>query len=589
MSGLQSNAEALEADSCRLDAVGFAECSLDKATASTTDGDTPFSGDAIEDASFSEENPEAPVEDEEEEISASARASAALAACPPAPCEGLVRPPEAPPGPGNWLRRRAPPMLASTEDLQALTDRQGCGGSSGSSPRHPIQRHSIQDSRQLDAAGTSPNDELSKVDVDDYSQFTSDGLPTPESIVLTRGFTDSFAELQGLDVPIFAPTPMAGSAGCLSLQGSTRDASASSVTGSRLQRRRPPCMEYGSTPPATSRGEMEEEEHVPDAHQRHRNSLCLATPTSRSSFYEAMMTPGTPDPVRNDLKLITGDVAAVMFDFDGTLTASPGDFAQRRLKQVELRERAPLLKPRLRMLREAGIVLGIISKSSEMTINNALHEAGLTEMFDGPLLSKAVGLEGKAGFIDELVRKERLGRAHELAKVLLVDDDVRELDRARVRGIQTYSAPGHGGLQEEDFDEIFEGLGLPTCTPARTRSPIRRPARCPSNCSSCSRPEASTPAASPPLSAAPSPRPPLSGMPSPRPPMGGFPAMSPSASIQPSPLRQRPSQTGIPPLAPGTASTPRSSFTAQAALGAASCVPVPPTPASRRRPSMPLM
>lgn len=186
------------------------------------------------------------------------------------------------------------------------------------------------------------------------------------------------------------------------------------------------------------------------------------TPSSCSS-YRHIMTPGTPDPLRSDLKTIVGDVGAVLFDFDGTLTASPGETAQRCRKKLELHERAPLLAPRLRALRDAGLTLGIISKSSELTIRVALREAGLMEFFDGPLLGKAVGLEGKAGFIEELVVAGDLNHLGKegLRRVLLVDDDVYELDRARARGIQVYAAPGEGGLQDDDFEEIFTGLGLP--------------------------------------------------------------------------------------------------------------------------------
>merc|ERR1719272_71631 len=194
---------------------------------------------------------------------------------------------------------------------------------------------------------------------------------------------------------------------------------------------------------------------------RRPRSLNLATPSSSSSMsLKRLLTPGTPQPDRSDLKLISGDVGAVFFDFDGTLTASPGDRAQRCRKQVELSERAPLLAPRLKALREAGIILAIISKSSEATIVNALECAGLRELFDGPLTAKAVGLEGKAGFIEEICRRGCLHHLGAEQRALLVDDDVRELDRARVRGIQTYAAPKEGGLQDEDFEEIFAGLGI---------------------------------------------------------------------------------------------------------------------------------
>jgi len=165
---------------------------------------------------------------------------------------------------------------------------------------------------------------------------------------------------------------------------------------------------------------------------------------------------------------VTGPVAAVLFDFDGTLTATPGDAlgnaggkcGQRGLREAELCARASLLAPRLRALREAGIILGIISKSSEATIHLALQSAGLKEHFQGPILGAAIGLEGKAGFITELVVSGSFQHLGGCGDVLLVDDDVRELDRARSCGIQTFPAPLQGGLQECDFAELFEFLGL---------------------------------------------------------------------------------------------------------------------------------
>eukprot|EP00403_Amphidinium_massartii_P045329 CAMPEP_0178460466 /NCGR_PEP_ID=MMETSP0689_2-20121128/48728_1 /TAXON_ID=160604 /ORGANISM="Amphidinium massartii, Strain CS-259" /LENGTH=409 /DNA_ID=CAMNT_0020087111 /DNA_START=120 /DNA_END=1350 /DNA_ORIENTATION=+ len=201
--------------------------------------------------------------------------------------------------------------------------------------------------------------------------------------------------------------------------------------------------------------------------QEHLN---LATPSVASSHrgHSCLLSPGTPN--REDLKLVRGDVGAILFDFDGTLTATPGTIALRYRKQVELRERAPLLAPRLKALREAGFILGIISKSKrgqEGTITTALREAGLTDFFNGPIVAKAVGLEGKAGFINDLVQHGELRHVsaeagNHMRRILLIDDDVYELERACERGIQTYSAPKEGGLQESDFDEIFRGLGMPS-------------------------------------------------------------------------------------------------------------------------------
>jgi len=204
---------------------------------------------------------------------------------------------------------------------------------------------------------------------------------------------------------------------------------------------------------------------MPSSRRQRPRGLSLKTPSSCASpSFRPVLTPCTPEMQRDDLKCVTEDVKAILFDFDGTLTASPGDVAQRCRKQVELRERAPLLAPRLKALRNAGITLGIISKSTSLTICGALQEAGLMELFDGPLLAKATGFEGKAGLIEDLVCAGEFCHfgADGLRRVLLIDDDMRELDRARERGIQTYAAPKEGGLQEEHFDEIFSSLGLAT-------------------------------------------------------------------------------------------------------------------------------
>lgn len=148
----------------------------------------------------------------------------------------------------------------------------------------------------------------------------------------------------------------------------------------------------------------------------------LTTPSSCSSMYSRKCglptpTPRTPEPKRDELTLMSGDVCAIVFDFDGTLTASPGEVAIRGNKQDELCDRSSLLAPRLQALRGAGITLCIMSKSSETTIRSALQASGLAQFFDGPLVAKAVGFEGKAGFIKELVQTGDLQhlRAEKLA------------------------------------------------------------------------------------------------------------------------------------------------------------------------------
>lgn len=191
-------------------------------------------------------------------------------------------------------------------------------------------------------------------------------------------------------------------------------------------------------------------------------ALTLKSPSScASNAYRLALTPRTPDPHRCDLNIVKGDVYAILFDFDGTLTRSAGSSAQRcrRQAEAELCERASLLAPHLQALRDAGITLGIVSKSTAMTISYALEAAGLAGFFDGPIVGTAVGFEGKAGFIEELVTSGTLPHVG-VDHVLLVDDDVRELERCRVRGIQTYAAPEEGGLQQDDFDDIFRCLGM---------------------------------------------------------------------------------------------------------------------------------
>eukprot|EP00443_Scrippsiella_acuminata_P048608 CAMPEP_0115241282 /NCGR_PEP_ID=MMETSP0270-20121206/38346_1 /TAXON_ID=71861 /ORGANISM="Scrippsiella trochoidea, Strain CCMP3099" /LENGTH=476 /DNA_ID=CAMNT_0002656291 /DNA_START=121 /DNA_END=1551 /DNA_ORIENTATION=+ len=218
----------------------------------------------------------------------------------------------------------------------------------------------------------------------------------------------------------------------------------------------PPCED--DSPPV--------QEAVPCGSRR-LQSLKLATPSScTSAVHRYAFTPTTPDPLRAGFRFVNEELDVVFFDFDGTLTATPGSVAmqmQRWEKKEELKGRAAMLRPRLEALREAGLTLGIMSKSTEQTIRDALQAAGLEEFFNGPIVGKALGFEGKAGIIDDMHKTGKLPLGPEgLARVLLIDDDVRELDRAREHGIQTFAAPEDGGLQESDFDEIFVNLSLPS-------------------------------------------------------------------------------------------------------------------------------
>lgn len=45
---------------------------------------------------------------------------------------------------------------------------------------------------------------------------------------------------------------------------------------------------------------------------------------------------------------------------------------------------------------------------------------------------------------------------------MLIDDDISELVWARDVGMQTFAAPAQGGLQNDDFQELFRALGLET-------------------------------------------------------------------------------------------------------------------------------
>lgn len=191
-----------------------------------------------------------------------------------------------------------------------------------------------------------------------------------------------------------------------------------------------------------------------------------------SAWQQMSVSQVSPHPERGQVRNLKGNVAVVFFDFDGTLTATPGDRAERKFKIAELKLRAPLLEPWLERIRAAGIMIGIVSKSSENTIVTALEEAGLRSLVNGPVIARAVGLEYKAGIIRDVLEEvqgplEHIG-ASGLHHILLVDDDLQECACAKDQGIQTFPAPFEGGLLDEDFHQIFEGLGLPA--PPRVES-----------------------------------------------------------------------------------------------------------------------
>jgi len=200
--------------------------------------------------------------------------------------------------------------------------------------------------------------------------------------------------------------------------------------------------------------------------RRFASVQCLATPSSTRSAaaYRYVLTPTTPDLHRDGFRLVDDELDIVFFDFDGTLTATPGESAtQHGQKKAELKERADMLRPRLQGMIDAGLLLGIMSKSTENTIREALEFAELTDLFQGPIVGKALDFEGKAGIIAKMHQSGKLSLGEEgLSRVLLVDDDVRELDRCRDHGIQTFAAPEGGGLLDSDFDEIFVFLTLPS-------------------------------------------------------------------------------------------------------------------------------
>lgn len=214
--------------------------------------------------------------------------------------------------------------------------------------------------------------------------------------------------------------------------------------------------------------EEEDSDHSlssPQVGEKHGGGLMLATPSScKSAAYRCALTPRTPDPARDGFRSIGADLDLVFFDFDGTLTATPGmNTKQHSEKGRELKERAEMLRPRLESMIEHGLLLGIMSKSTESTIRDALDYAGLTDLFKGPILGKALDFEGKAGIIAKMYEKGQitLGPGG-LSRVLLIDDDVRDLDRCREFGIQTFAAPEDGGLLDCDFDEILACLNIPS-------------------------------------------------------------------------------------------------------------------------------
>eukprot|EP00435_Cladocopium_sp_Y103_P035696 s2096_g9.t1 len=182
---------------------------------------------------------------------------------------------------------------------------------------------------------------------------------------------------------------------------------------------------------------------------------------SQAISYAPTAVSSQPD--RGDLSAIDGAVEVIFFDFDGTLTETPGTRASHASKMAELMGRTPLLRPRLQRLREAGIILGVVSKSTEQTVSTALQETGLMEFFNGPIVGKAAQLDGKAGIIQALFEEggtlAHLG-SEAWEKALLIDDDISELVWARDIGMQTFAAPAQGGLQADDFHELFRSLGL---------------------------------------------------------------------------------------------------------------------------------
>lgn len=65
-------------------------------------------------------------------------------------------------------------------------------------------------------------------------------------------------------------------------------------------------------------------------------------------------------------------------------------------------------------------------------ISTALDYAGLKELFDFPLFTKAIGYDGKAGFIADFVRQGGLCHPsfNSLQCVVLIDDALAELEFA---------------------------------------------------------------------------------------------------------------------------------------------------------------
>jgi len=201
-------------------------------------------------------------------------------------------------------------------------------------------------------------------------------------------------------------------------------------------------------------------------------SLSGSTSSVRASLVDSLGRPESPMPDRENFRSITGRSEVIIFDFDGTLTATPGDQQVRRRKREELTERSAMLRPKLEALKEAGAFMGIMSKSTQVTVTDALEAAQLRDLFEAPIVGKALSLEGKAGLIRDLARQGKLHRGGDRRsahRILLVDDDLCELERAADAGLQTYAAPVFGGLTTQDFDAILESLRLPPSRPSERR------------------------------------------------------------------------------------------------------------------------
>lgn len=189
--------------------------------------------------------------------------------------------------------------------------------------------------------------------------------------------------------------------------------------------------------------------------------LSLELPKNRllrldSSLSDGFAGPGLRGNISADVNVISAwrHVKIIFFDFDGTLTNTPGGEGANPLR--ELKERTPLLTKYLTLLGEAGILVGILSKRRTDDLRSYLATTKLTRFFTTTVEVPTSSLGGKVSEI----QKELEGKYLVDENAALVDADYDELKLARGAGVHTYPAPKQGGLTESDFEAIMHMIGV---------------------------------------------------------------------------------------------------------------------------------